>query len=84
MKVQSIDTDVFVLLLAYVSMELESTFNVFFKMATPSPKWYDIVHVINRKALLYMTLCHSFTALMAVIPFQVLMGKEIVHFFTPG
>ena len=81
MKVQSIDTDVFVLLLAYFSMELESTFNVFFKMATPSPKWYDIVHVINRKALLYMRLCHSFTALMAVIPFQVLMGKEIVHFF---
>ena len=51
MKVQSIDTDVFVLLLAYVSMELESTFNVFFKMVTPSPKWYDIVHFINRKGI---------------------------------
>ena len=49
-KVKSIDTDVLVLLLAYVAMELESTnniFNVFFKMVTPSPKWYDIAHVIN-------------------------------------
>ena len=51
MKVQSIDTDVFVLLLAYVSMELESTFNVFFKMVTPRPKCYDIVRVINRKGI---------------------------------
>ena len=50
-EVQSIDTGVLVLLLAYIAMELESTnniFNVFFKKVTPSPKWYDIVHVINR------------------------------------
>ena len=50
-KVQSIDTDVLILLLAYVAMELESTnntFNVLFKMVTPIPKWYDIVRVINR------------------------------------
>ena len=49
-EVQSIDTDVLVLLLAFVAMELESTnnrFNVFFKIVTPSPKWYDIVHAIN-------------------------------------
>ena len=50
-EVQSIDTDVLVLLLAFVATELESTnntFNAFFKMVTPSPKWFDIVHVINR------------------------------------
>ena len=50
MEVQSIDTDVLVLLLADVAMELESTnntLNVIFKMVTPSPKWYDIVHAIN-------------------------------------
>ena len=50
-EVQSIGTDVLILLLAYVAMELESTnntFNVFFKMITPTPKRYDIVHVINR------------------------------------
>ena len=50
-EVQFIDADVFVLLLAYVGMELDSTndaFNVFFKMVTPSPRRYDIFHVINR------------------------------------
>ena len=50
-EVQSIENDVLVRFLAYAAMELESTnntFNVFFKMVTPSPKWYDVVHVINR------------------------------------
>ena len=49
-EVQSIDNNFLVLLLAYVAMELESTnntFNLFFKMFTPSPKWYDIIHVIT-------------------------------------
>ena len=49
-EVQSIDNNFLVLLLAYVAMELESTnntFNLFFKMFTPSPKWYHIIHVIT-------------------------------------
>ena len=54
-EVQSIDTDVLILLLAYVAMELEAsdhnTFNVFFKMVTSSPTWYDIVQVINQIGL---------------------------------
>ena len=86
MEVQSIDTDVLVLLLADVAMELESTnntLNVIFKMVTPSPKWYDIVHVINRTGSVYKRLCHSFTALLAVTPIQVFMEREIVHFLTP-
>ena len=67
-EVQSIDTDVLFLFLAYVAMEMESTdntFNVFFKMVTPSPKWYDAVHVINRIGIgirKAMPLCYYFTS----------------------
>ena len=62
MEIQSIDTDVLVLLLACFAMEWQSTnntFNVFFKMVTSSSKWYDLIHVINQigidicKALLF-------------------------------
>ena len=51
-------------------------------MVTPSPKWYDKVHVINRAGSVYTRLCHSFTALLAVTPIQVFMGRESVHFLT--
>ena len=67
-EVQSIDTDVSFLFLAYVAMEMESTdntLNVFFKMVTPSPKWYDAAHVINRIGIgirKAMPLCYCFTS----------------------
>ena len=48
-EIQSIDSDVLILLLAYIAMELVSnndSFNLYLKLVTPNPIWYSIV--INR------------------------------------
>ena len=51
--------------LVSVHAECGNTFNVFFKIVTPSSKWYDLVHVINRigidicKALLLFFYCFT-------------------------
>ena len=51
-EVHSIDTDVLILLLAYVAIELESLteppapFNVHFKIMTVNPTWYNVVMLI--------------------------------------
>ena len=45
-EIQSIDSDVLILLLAYIAMELVSnndSFNLYLKLVTPNPTWYSIV-----------------------------------------
>ena len=60
-EVQSIGTDVLVLLLTYGVMEKEefnyNIITVFFKLVTSSPTWYDIVYLINQIGInIYKTL----------------------------
>ena len=47
-EIQSIDTDVLILFLAYIAMELVSnndSFNLYFKLVTPNPAWYNILSI---------------------------------------
>ena len=49
-EIQSIDTDVLILLLAYIAMELVSnndSFNLYLKLVTPNPTWYNILSLIE-------------------------------------
>ena len=49
-EIQSIDTDVLILLLAYIAMELVSnkdSFNLHLKLVTPNPTWYNILSLIE-------------------------------------
>ena len=54
-EVQSTNTDVLALLLAYIAMEMEESdhkiFSVFFELVTSSPTWYDIVYLINQTGI---------------------------------
>ena len=46
---QSLDTDVLILLLVYITMELESnnySLNLNFKLITPNPAWYNVLSLI--------------------------------------
>ena len=83
--VQSIDTDVLVLLLAYVAGEATSSnrnaFHVFFKLVTSDPTWYDVVAIIKQlgidicKALPFF---YAFTGCDTVSSFS---GKGKCTFF---
>ena len=49
-EIQLIDTDVLILLLAYIAMELVSnndSFNLYLKLVTPNPTWYNILSLIE-------------------------------------
>ena len=49
-EIQSIETDVLILLLAYIAKELVSnndSFNLYFKLVTPNPTWYNISSMIE-------------------------------------
>ena len=83
--VQSINTDVLVLLLAYVAGEATSSnrnaFHVFFKLVTSDPTWYDVVAIIKQlgidicKALPFF---YAFTGCDTVSSFS---GKGKCTFF---
>ena len=75
-EVQSIDTDVLILLLAYIAMELVSkndSFNLYLKLVTPNSTWYNILPLIehltidNCKALPYF---YAFTGCDTVSSFN--------------
>ena len=76
-EVQSIDTDVLVLLLAYVAKTLElmddSVLNVYFTLVTANPKWFNIISLIDHlgidicKAFPYF---HAFTGCDTVSSFN--------------
>ena len=81
---QSIDTDVLILLLAYIAMELVSnndSFNLYLQLVTPNPTWYNILPLIEHltvdvcKALPYF---YAFTGCDAVSSFN---GKGKCTFF---
>ena len=76
--VQSIDTDVLVLLLAYVAKTLElmddSVLNVYFTLVTANPKWFDIISLVNH---LGIEICKA-------TPCPVSIGKENVRFLIAG
>ena len=60
------------------------TVNVFFKLVTPTPKWYNIVSFINE---LGTDICKAFpfsTLLQVATVYQALMGKENARFGTNG
>ena len=69
--------------LVSIHAEFGNTFNVFFKMVTPSSKWYDLVHVINPIGI---DICKAryYSSTVLLTPIQILMGRESVHFLTPG
>ena len=49
-EIQSIDTEVLILLLAYIAMELVSnsdSFNLYLKLVTPNLTWYNIFSLIE-------------------------------------
>ena len=49
-EIQSIDTDVLILLLAYIAMELVSnndSLNLYLKLVTSNPTWYNILSLIE-------------------------------------
>ena len=49
-EIQSIETDVLILLLVYIAKELVSnndSFNLYFKLVTPNPTWYNILSMIE-------------------------------------
>ena len=60
-EIQSIDYDVLILLLAYVAMQMESDkdfkANVFFKLVTPNPVWYNVIVLIKH---LGTSICKAF------------------------
>ena len=75
-EIQSIDTDVLILLLAYIAMELVShndSFNLCLKLVTPDPTWYNILSLIEHltidicKALPYF---YAFTGCDTVSSFN--------------
>ena len=74
-EMHSVDTNVLVLLLAYVAMEMKESnhnlFSVFFELVASSPTWYDIV-------------CHFSIALLVATPTPVLMRKGNDHFLMHG
>ena len=83
-EIQSIDTDVLILLLAYIAMELVSnndSFNLYLKLVTPNPTWYNILSLIEHltidvcKALPYF---YAFTGCVTVPNFN---GKGKCTFF---
>ena len=83
-EIQSIDTDVLILLLAYIVMELVSnndSFNLYPKLVTPNPTWYNILSLIEHltidvcKALPYF---YAFTGCDTVSSFN---GKCKCTFF---
>ena len=60
------------------------TVNVFFKLVTPTPKWYNVVSVINE---LGTDICKVFPfsmLLQVATGYQALMGKENARFRTNG
>ena len=81
-EVQSIDTVVLVLLLAYAAVEMgesdRNIFSVFFKMVTSIPTWYDIVYLINQTGIDF---CKALSFFYCLTPIPFLMGKGNVHFF---
>ena len=83
-EIQLIDTDVLILLLAYIAMELVSnndSFNLYLKLVTPNPTWYNILSLIEHltidvcKALPYF---YAFTGCVTVPNFN---GKGKCTFF---
>ena len=49
-EIQSINTDVLIRQLAYIAVELVSNndlFNLYFKLVTPNPTWYNILSLIQ-------------------------------------
>ena len=53
-EIQSIDSDVLFLLLAYIAMKLVSnndSFNLYFKLVTPNPTLYNILSLIHHLAI---------------------------------
>ena len=83
-ELQSIDTDVLILLLAYIAIELVSnndSFNLYPKFVTPNPTWYNILSLIEHltidvcKALPYF---YTFTGCDTVSSFN---GKDKCTFF---
>ena len=49
-EIQSTDTDVLILLLVYIAMELKSnndSFNLYLKLVTPNLTWYNIFSLIE-------------------------------------
>ena len=83
-EIQSIDTDVLILLPAYIAMELVSnnnSFKFYLKLVTPNPTWYDILSLIEH---LTIDVCrtlqcfYAFTGCDIVSSFN---GKGKCHFF---
>ena len=82
-EIQSIDTDVLILLLAYIAMELVSnndSFNLYLKLVTPNSTWYILpliehLTIDNSKALPYF---YAFTGCDTVSSFN---GKCKCTFF---
>ena len=87
-EVQSIDTDVLVLLLAYVAKTFELIYdpalNIYFKLITANPKWFNIISFINHFGINICKACPYFHAFTGCDPCQVSMGKENVYFLIPG
>ena len=84
LEIQLIETDVLILLLAYIAIKLISnndSFNLYLKLVTPNPTWYNILSLIEHltidvcKALPYF---YAFTGCVTVPNFN---GKGKCTFF---
>ena len=77
-EIQSIDTDVLILLLVYIAMELVSnndSFNLYLKLVTPNPTWYNILSLVGHLTIEFAKHYHIFTHLLDAIQCQALMEK---------
>ena len=84
-EVQSIDTDVLVLLLAYVAKTLEviddPALSIHFKLITANPKWFDIISLTNHFGINICKACPYFDAFTGCDTVSSFNGKGKCIFF---
>ena len=83
-EIESIDTDLLILLLAYIAMELVSdndSFNLYFQLVTPNPTWCNILSLVEHLTIDVCKASLYFYALTGCDTVSSFSGKGKYTFF---